>query len=432
MRRWIGLLALLALLALAACDSEKASDPAATATQAATATLPPPTATAIPPTATTSPPTDAPARSELAGPTATPGDDYTPLEGHSLGPEGAALTVVMYGDFQCEPCARYARDLEVLRSRYPDAMRLIWRHLPDTRAHDKAALALQASEAAAAQGQFWPMHDQLFTHQAEWRDLAPVDFRAALSDYAATVGLDVDRFDAELDAGAYAPLIDGALEDAAALELVGAPTLLFNGIPYSGRDDLFGLEEEVRLALLAPRQFAAAPPMTIDPAGLLRATIATEKGDIVIDLFPRDAPVTVNNFVFLARSGWYDDNTFHYVLPGYLAQTGDPSGTGRGSPGYTIPGEHDNGLTFDRAGLVAMAHPPGTPDGAGSEFFITLAPLAPPEEWNGQYTIFGVVVEGLDVVQSLTPRNANDPINFPDPPPGDRVISITITEGGES
>ena len=84
MRRWIGLLALLALLALAACDSEKASDPAATATQAATATPLPPTATAIPPTAT-SPPTDAPARSELAGPTATPGDDYTPLEGHSLG-----------------------------------------------------------------------------------------------------------------------------------------------------------------------------------------------------------------------------------------------------------------------------------------------------------------------------------------------------------
>jgi len=76
-----------------------------------------------------------------------------------------------------------------------------------------------------------------------------------------------------------------------------------------------------------------------------------------------------------------------------------------------------------------MAHPPGTPDGAGSEFFITLAPLAPPEEWNGQYTIFGVVVEGLDVVQSLTPRNANDPIRFPDPPPGDRVITIAIEEG---
>ena len=83
--------------------------------------------------------------------------------------------------------------------------------------------------------------------------------------------------------------------------------------------------------------------MTIDPAGPLRATIATEKGDIVIDLFPRDAPVAVNNFVFLARSGWYDDNTFHYVLPGYLAQTGDPSGTGRGSPGVYHPGEHDNG-----------------------------------------------------------------------------------------
>lgn len=424
MRRWI---ALLALLALAACgSSENGSDPTATATPAPTVTLAP-SATATRPAPTAIPPTAEPTQT---GPTATPGDDYTPLEGHTLGPEDAALTVVMYGDFQCEPCARYARDLEVLRSRYPDAMRLIWRHLPDTRAHDKAALALQASEAAAAQGQFWPMHDQLFTHQADWRELAPDAFRAALSDYAATVGLDVARFDADLDAGDYAPLIDAALEDAAALELVGAPTLLFNGIPYSGRDDLFGFEEEVRLALLRPRQFAAAPPLTIDPAGPLRATIATEKGDIVIDLFPRDAPVTVNNFVFLARNGWYDGNTFYYVLPGYFAQTGDPSGTGRGGPGYTIPGEHDNGLTFDRAGLVAMAHPPGTPDGAGSEFFITLAPLAPPEEWNGQYTIFGVVVEGLDVVQSLAPRNANDPINFPNPPPGDRVIGVTITGDG--
>jgi cyclophilin family peptidyl-prolyl cis-trans isomerase/protein-disulfide isomerase len=351
---------------------------------------------------------------------------HEPLAGHTLGPENAYLTIIMYGDFQCEICARYARDLEIVRSRYPDDIRLIWRHLPDPRTHDKAALALQASEAAAAQGRFWEMHDQLFTHQAEWISLSPDDFRAVLRDYAVTVGLDVDRFAADLDAGTYAPLIEAAQRDAAELDLVGAPVLLYNSAPYSGRDDLFGLDEAARLVLLEPRQFDAPPEMLIDPARHYRATITTEKGRVVIDLFAAQAPVTVNNFVFLARSGWYDDLTFHYVIPGFIAQTGDPSGTGRGTPGYTIPDEHANGLRFDRAGLVAMAHPPGM--SAGSQFFITLAPLEPAQEWDGQYTIFGEVIEGFEIVQNLTPRNANDPVNFPNPPPGDRVLAVTVEE----
>jgi cyclophilin family peptidyl-prolyl cis-trans isomerase/protein-disulfide isomerase len=351
-----------------------------------------------------------------------------PLAGHALGPTDAALTIVMYGDFQCVLCVRYAHDLEVLRSRYPDDVRLVWRHLPDQRAHDKAALALQASEAAAAQGQFWPMHDQLFTHQSDWINLPPDAFRPLLSDYAALIRLDVAQFDAALDAGTYAPLIDAALADAAQLEIMGTPILLYNGVPFTGRDDLFGLDEGVRLALLRKRQFAAPPAQTIDPTRTYRATLVTERGEIVIELYPAAAPVAVNNFVFLARSGWYDAVTFHYVVPGYLAQTGDPSDTGRGLPGYTLPDEHANGLAFDRAGRVAMSHPSGVPDSAGSIFFITLGPLEPAAEWNGQYTIFGQVIAGMEVVQALTPRNANDPVNFPDPPPGDRLITVTITE----
>jgi cyclophilin family peptidyl-prolyl cis-trans isomerase/protein-disulfide isomerase len=355
--------------------------------------------------------------------TATP-EAAEPLPGHILGPDDAYLTVVMYGDFQCTLCTQYARDLAELFDRYPGELRFVWRHLPDTRSHDKTALALQATEAAAAQGAFWPMHDQLYAHQADWIALPPEEFRALLSEYAGTVGLDVARFDSELDAGIYEPVIEAALRDAAQLDIVGAPILLFNGVPYSGRDDLFGLEEVVRLVLLEKQHFSSSPEMVIDPAKTYRATIVTEKGDIVLDLYPRDAPAAVNNFVFLARSGWYDGITFFYVVPGFLAQTGDPSDTGRGGPGYTIPDEHTNGLIFDRAGLVAMAHPAGVPDSAGSQFFITFGPLEPAEEWNGQYTIFGLVIEGMDVVQSLTPRNANDPINFPDPSPGDRVITI--------
>ncbi|MBI5960112.1 MAG: peptidylprolyl isomerase [Chloroflexi bacterium] len=353
---------------------------------------------------------------------------YTALAGHTLGLDDAPLTIVMYGDFQCALCARYARDLEILRSRYPDKIRLIWRHLPDPRTNDKTALALQASEAAAAQGQFWLMHDQLFTHQTEWAVLSISDFRATLNEYAALVGLDVTRFEAELDAGLYAPVIDAAQRDAAALEIVGIPTLLFNGSPFSGRDDLFGLDEAARLALLERRQFDAAPEMQIDLAKNYRATLVLEKGNIVINLFDDQAPAAVNNFIFLARQGWFDNMTFYYVLPDFVAETGDPSDTGRGSPGYTIPDEHANGLGFDRAGLVAMAHPPGVPNSAGSAFFITLAPLQPSEVWDGQYTIFGEVIEGLDLARSLTPRNANDPVNFPDPPPGDKVLIVTVEE----
>ncbi|MBN2302896.1 MAG: peptidylprolyl isomerase [Anaerolineae bacterium] len=365
---------------------------------------------------------------QASTPTATAAAAYVPLEGHALGPETAAVTLILYGDFQCVPCAQYAQNLEILRDHYPDSLRLIWRHLPDIRAHDKAALALQASEAAAAQGQFWPMHDQLFTHQPDWIDLPPEVFRAVVDGYAQTVGLDMERFKAALDSGIYAAIVDAARRDAAELDFVSGPVLLINGIPYTGRDDLFGLDEAVRLALLRVRQFEAPPDMVIDPANDYRATIRTEKGDIVIDLFPDKAPVTVNNFVFLARAGWYDGMTFYYVVPDFLAQTGDPSDTGRGDPGYTIPDEHTNGLRFERSGLVAMAHPPGLPNSAGSAFFITLAPLQPSGEWDGQYTIFGAVIEGLDVARRLTPRNTNDPVNFPAPLSGDRVLTITIEE----
>ena len=365
----------------------------------------------------------APVPTATAVPTESPAAE--PLAGHALGPDDATLTIVMYGDFQCVLCARYAHDLEVVRSSYPNDVRLVWRHLPDSRNHDKAELTLLASEAAAAQGQFWPMHDQLFTHQETWTALAPGDFRAVLRDYAAAIGLDVARFEAELDAGTYLPVIDASREDAARLNIVGVPVLLFNGVPFSGRDDRFGLEEAVRLALLKPRQFESAPSITLDPAKTYRAVLVTEYGDVTVNLFAEAAPVTVNNFVFLARAGWYDNITFHYVLPDLVAQTGDPSDTGRGLPGYTIPGETGNGLAFDRPGLVAMAHPSGLPDGAGSVFFITLAAVP---EWTGEYTIFGEVVSGLEVLDNLTPRNANDPVEYPDPPPGDWLITVRIEE----
>lgn len=173
----------------------------------------------------------------------------------------------------------------------------------------------------------------------------------------------------------------------------------------------------------AKQTYSAPPPMTIDPTRNYTATITTPNGDIVIKLRPDLAPKTVNSFVFLSREGFYDGLTFHRVLPGFVAQGGDPQGDGTGGPGYTVPGEFTDKVQFDKPGIVAMARPGNDVNGNGSQFFITLAP-AP--NLNGQYTIFGEVVKGQDVVNKITPR---DPQQNPNAPPGDKIEKITIQEG---
>jgi cyclophilin family peptidyl-prolyl cis-trans isomerase len=153
-----------------------------------------------------------------------------------------------------------------------------------------------------------------------------------------------------------------------------------------------------------------------------QATIAmADGGQIVIDLFAEAAPITVNNFVFLACQGFYDGVTFHRVLPSFVAQGGDPTGTGTGGPGYTIAHEADNGLFFDRPGLLSMAHT-GRPNSTGSQFFITYAPVG---QLDPDFTVFGEVVEGMDVALALTPRNPED---NPNAPPGDVIESIRVVE----
>nr|MBP9041134.1 peptidylprolyl isomerase [Anaerolineaceae bacterium] len=130
------------------------------------------------------------------------------------------------------------------------------------------------------------------------------------------------------------------------------------------------------------------------------------------------APITVNSFVFLAREGYFNGVTFHRVIKDFMAQTGDPTGTGYGGPGYTFINE-DSDLTFDKAGVVAMAN--AGRDTNGSQFFITFGPQ---ERLNGDYTIFGQVISGMDVVTGITLR---DPRQNPDYT-GDVIESIVITE----
>lgn len=166
-------------------------------------------------------------------------------------------------------------------------------------------------------------------------------------------------------------------------------------------------------------QWSKAPEMQIDASRQYIATLDTDRGKIVIELLPRAAPITVNNFVFLARQGYYDGATFHRVIPGFVAQGGDPTGTGAGGPGYFIPNE-DSDLTFDGPGVVAMAN--SGRDRNGSQFFITYA--ATPH-LNGLHTIFGRVTGGTDVALAITPR---DPSQDPNAPPGDKIKSVTIEE----
>ncbi|MCP4363050.1 MAG: peptidylprolyl isomerase [Chloroflexi bacterium] len=171
---------------------------------------------------------------------------------------------------------------------------------------------------------------------------------------------------------------------------------------------------------MVERQYDAAPEMTIDPEKEYIATIELENGsEVVIELLSKSAPTTVNNFVFLANDGWYDGVTFHRVIPGFMAQTGDPTGLGVGGPGYTIPDEIDPALSHDGPGLVSMAN--SGPDTGGSQFFITYGPAT---HLDGLHAIFGRVLEGMDAVEGITVRDPQNP-NAPD---GDKIVTITIEE----
>jgi len=142
--------------------------------------------------------------------------------------------------------------------------------------------------------------------------------------------------------------------------------------------------------------FNSPPAMQIDPDKDYQAVIRTEKGDITLDLFEKQTPITVNNFVVLARLGYFDDTTFHRVIPDFMAQGGDPTGTGRGGPGYRFRDEFDPSLKHDGPGVLSMANAgPGT---NGSQFFITH--VATP--WlDGKHSVFGRLTEGEDVLFAI-------------------------------
>jgi cyclophilin family peptidyl-prolyl cis-trans isomerase len=173
--------------------------------------------------------------------------------------------------------------------------------------------------------------------------------------------------------------------------------------------------------LIATKQYSSAPPMMIDVKKKYTATFTMAKGGtFVIDLYADKAPITVNSFVFLARQRYFDGVTFHRVLDGFMAQGGDPTGTGGGNPGYKFRYEANN-LKFDKAGVVAMANEAPASATNGSQFFITFGPQP---SLDGGYTIFGQVIAGMDVVNGLTRRDPQQNPTFQ----GDIISTVTITE----
>ena len=186
-----------------------------------------------------------------------------------------------------------------------------------------------------------------------------------------------------------------------------------------------------------PSQWSSPPPLTIDPGKKYTATIELEKGgSIEIELFADKAPLTVNNFVFLARQGYYDGVTFHRVIPGFMAQTGDPTGTGTGGPGYRFENEFHTDLRHSGPGILSMANS-GLRSGKGSngsQFFITfidtsaldgLLPDGSAKDCSRQscHSVFGRVVGGMDVLEGISVRNPSTATT-----PGDAMRTISIVE----
>jgi len=167
-----------------------------------------------------------------------------------------------------------------------------------------------------------------------------------------------------------------------------------------------------------PMSWDSPPPMIIDTSKKYTAVMETEKGTLVLELFAKDVPRTVNSFVFLAREGFYDGTTFHRVIPGFMAQGGDQTGTGRGGPGYRFEDEFTGHIHV--AGALSMAN--AGPNTNGSQFFITYVPV---HNLDGKHSVFGQLVEGMDVLKKLTPRDPSENPKFE----GDRIIRVLIEEG---
>ncbi|NLG41229.1 MAG: thioredoxin domain-containing protein [Chloroflexi bacterium] len=342
------------------------------------------------------------------------GDDWT------KGPEDAILTVMEYTDFFCPYCGMAYAELETLIEKYPDDVRLVYRPLPLDSLHPTAPLAAYAAESAGMQGKFWEMYDAIFLNREVLSSLTAEEFTEWLKTTAADIGMDVDQFAADIASEDVINKITTAQQTMFEAGVSSTPTVLVNGRPVGNWQSAY-LSNFIEVMKAEKDMVTECPPFVIDQDKEYTATITTEKGDLVLELYPEAAPLAVNSFVYLAREGFYNDVTFHRVYHNFMAQTGDPTGTGWSGAGYQYREEIVPELTYDEAYMVGVAR--GQAEGSsGSQFFITYVPYP---SLNGGYTIFGKLIDGIDVFEQITERDAD---NNPDAPEGDKIISIEIIE----
>jgi cyclophilin family peptidyl-prolyl cis-trans isomerase len=169
---------------------------------------------------------------------------------------------------------------------------------------------------------------------------------------------------------------------------------------------------------MSAKEYSAPPAMVIDPEKKYTAVFNTDLGEFKIELFADKVPTTVNNFVFLAKEEFYNDTIFHRVIDDFMVQGGDPTGTGRGGPGYRFADEFNPNLKHDKRGTMSMAN--AGPNTNGSQFFITHGPTP----WlDGKHAVFGQLVEGEDVFMSIPARDPGA-VNSP----AVKLVSVTIIE----
>ena len=339
----------------------------------------------------------------------------------SIGPKDAKLTIVEYTDFFCPYCGVAFTEFEKLIEKHGDEVRLVYRALPLDSLHPTAPLAAYAAEASGRQGKFWEMYRAIFNNQGNIAQLPAEELTEWLMTTAEEdLELDMDQFKADFESEELRQKITDGQTAAFEAGINGTPTVLLNRRPIDTRSiPYFGSFLEVMKA--EEGMVFECPPFVIDQDKEYTATIETENGEMVLELYPKQAPLAVNSFVHLAREGFYDGVTFHRVFHDFMAQSGDPSGTGMGGAGYRYREEISPELTYDEPYMlgVARTQEEGT---SGSQFFITYVPVS---QLNGGYTIFGKLIDGIDVLEKITERDSD---SNPDLPIGDKIIKITINE----
>ncbi len=234
------------------------------------------------------------------------GSIYPPVSGQDffLGPADAPVTLVVYCDFQSQGCKGTATVVTELMKIHED-LRFVFRPLPLIGILDKSELAILSALAADEQGQFWKIYDLLFEKYNEWTVLSPAKFNEWIIKKAGVMGMDMSKFTASINAPETMTRMMSMYDAAKQLSIAAVPLVLINSEQFYLLD-FKNMNDTIGIIALGKKQFTTCPPFNIDVKKHYTATIQTEKGKVMIELFPDKAPLAVNSFVFLAREGWYN------------------------------------------------------------------------------------------------------------------------------